>query len=104
MLVTKPKYTAGDIITIKIVNGDEIVAKYVSNDDKGFIVTKPMTVIPSQNGFTLVPSLFTVEPGPDMPVEFQHVMLHGPTTEKMVDYYVERTSPIQQIKRGSIIV
>ena len=47
MLVTN-KYDQDDIVTFKIVNGDEIVAKIVEESDDAFTVIKPCTVMPSQ--------------------------------------------------------
>ena len=58
MLVTN-KYAEDDIVTFKIVNGDEIVAKIVEESDDAFTVMKPCTVMPSQQGLGLLQSLFT---------------------------------------------
>ncbi len=58
MLVTN-KYAEDDIVTFKIVNGDEIVAKIVEESDDAFTVIKPCTVMPSQQGLGLLQSLFT---------------------------------------------
>lgn len=95
MLLNKQKYTAGDIISLKISNGDEVVAKFVEENDDGIKVSKPMTVMPTQNGIVLVPSLFTSESDLPLLINFRHIMLHGPTVKEMSDHYIKKTTGIQ---------
>jgi hypothetical protein len=104
MLVRKSKYTEGDIISIKIVNGDELVAKFIKETDSGFVIKNPMTIIPAQSGLALVPSLFTVNGDKEMAIDYQHIMLSGETVEEMKNGYIKRTTGIAPITRGSIIV
>ena len=44
MLVTN-KYEKDDIVSFKLVNGDEIVAKVVDEDDQGFTISKPTCLL-----------------------------------------------------------
>ena len=46
MLVEKKKYEVGQVVSIKIANGDEIIAKLVSEDDDGFVLSSQMALIP----------------------------------------------------------
>ena len=100
MLVDKQKYNSGDIITIKISNGDEIVAKFVGETDSGFMIKKPMTVVPTQNGIVLMPSLITSDSELPLPISFQHIMLHGPAIKEMSDHYIKKTSGITIASAG----
>jgi len=102
MLINKPKYNSGDIISIKISNGDEIVAKFVEETDTGFMIKKPMTVVPTQNGIVLMPSLITSESELPMPINFQHMMLHGSAIKEMSDHYIKKTTGIQLATAGSL--
>ena len=52
MLVEKP--SKGDICSLKLVTGEEIVTKVVEEKDGNFWVEKPCTVMPSQQGVGLV--------------------------------------------------
>jgi len=104
MLVRKSKYAEGDIITYKVVNGDECVAKFVKETDHGFTINKPYVVIPSQGGLALMPALFTVSGNQDINVDFQHIMIHGETMPEMVSAYTERTTGIKQVPKSSIII
>ena len=104
MLVNKKKYEDGATVTFKIVNGDEIVARLVREDETGLLVSNPMAVIMAQKGLMLVPALFTVETGQEIHVDFRHIMFHSVTNDQMSMHYVEQTTGIKPVTRGSIIV
>ena len=47
MLVTN-KYAKDDIVSFKLVNGDEIVGRIVDETSDNYTINKPCTVMPSQ--------------------------------------------------------
>ena len=102
MLISK-KYDDGDIVAFKLVNGDEIVAKIVGEDSDSFNVDRPLTVIPSQQGIGLIQALLTAEPKNSISISKQHVMLHSPVIDQMRNHYIQTTTGIQQVTKGSII-
>jgi len=57
MLIQKPMAT-GDIITLKIMNGDEIVGKLISYDTTGYTLAKPVIVAIQPVGPTQVQLAF----------------------------------------------
>ena len=93
MLVTN-KYAEDDIVTFKIVNGDEIVAKIVEESDDAFTVIKPCTVMPSQQGLGLLQSLFTSDLNKSIRLEKRHVMMHAPTVKDVQNHYIKTTTGI----------
>ena len=103
MLVEKKKYEVGQVVSIKIANGDEIIAKLVSEDDDGFVLSRPMALIPSQNGMMMVAALISVDSKDDIRLEKRHIMLHGPTKENIADGYREQTTGIQAVRKSGII-
>jgi hypothetical protein len=102
MLVTN-KYDQDDIVTFKIVNGDEIVAKIVEESDDAFTVFKPCTVMPSQQGLGLLQSLFTSDLNKSIRLEKRHVMMHAPTVKDVQNHYIKTTTGIEPVSAGSII-
>lgn len=102
MLVTN-KYSQDDIVTFKIVNGDEIVAKIVEESDDAFTVMKPCTVMPSQQGLGLLQSLFTSDLNKSIRLEKQHVMMHAPTVKDVQNHYIKTTTGIEPVSKGGII-
>jgi hypothetical protein len=104
MLKTKSKFESNDIFTIKLANGDELVAKLISETEDAYIVTNPAAVVPTQSGVRLVPALFTVEAGKEVPISKNHIMMTGPTLDELKSHYIEKTTGIQPVTKGSIII
>ena len=102
MLLAKP-YSKDDIVGFKMVNGDEIVARIVSNTDEGWSVSRPCTVIPGPQGIGLMQSLISADINTEVNLGRQHVMLHAPVIKQMQDHYIQTTTGIQTVSKGSII-
>lgn len=103
MLVSN-KYPEGSIVTFKLVNGDEVVAKVIDETALSFTVVAPYTVMPSQQGIGILPSLFTTEPDSEITISRSHIMLHAPTFSHMVNHYLHTVTGIEPITAGDIIV
>jgi hypothetical protein len=102
MLIDKG-YEKDDIVSFKIVNGDEIVAKLVEEGDDHYVINKPTTVIPSQQGLGLVQSLFTGDLEKNVRLEKKHVMLHSTTIKDVVNHYIKTTTGIETAPAGGIV-
>ena len=102
MLVTKG-YQAGDIVSFKLVTGDEIVAKIVDSGPNGYEIAKPCTVMPSPQGMGLIQSLFTADADTSVILQKEHVIMHAPSIDAMQKHYIKTTTGIEPITRGSII-
>lgn len=102
MLVSK-KYSENDVVTFKLVNGDEIVAKVISDTDTGFTVSKPCSVIPSERGIGLMQTLFSADINSNMTLSKQHVILHAPSVKDIVNHYIRTTTGIEPVSNGGII-
>jgi len=102
MLVSKG-YQEGDIVSFKLVTGDEIVAKIVTTDSDSFEVTKPCTVMPSPQGMGLIQSLFTADADVNVRLQKAHIIMHAPSIDQMQKHYIKTTTGIEPVTRGSII-
>ena len=102
-MLQTPNYKKDDIVSFKLVNGDEIIAKIIEETDKEFIVAKPCTVMPSQQGIGLIQSLFTSDLNKNVPLEKRHVMLHSATIDAIKNHYIQTTTGIEPVTTGGII-
>ena len=102
-MLEKSGYAKDIVVSFKIVNGDEIVAKVVEENANGFIINKPTTVMPSQKGLALMQSLFTSDLNKNITLDKRHVMMHSPTVKDVEDYYIQTTTGIQPVSAGGII-
>lgn len=102
MLVSK-KYNEGDIVSFKLVTGDEVVARIKEEHSEGFVVEKPCTVMPSPQGMGLIQSLFTADSEIKITLRYDHVLMHAPSIDQMQKHYIKTTTGIEPVTRGSII-
>ena len=104
MLVTNQKYASGDVVSFKMVNGDELVAKVVEETGEGFSVASPCTIMPSQQGIGLIQSLFSADQDAKVFLSRQHVMFHAESLEQMKSHYIKTTTGIDVAPKQKIIV
>jgi small nuclear ribonucleoprotein (snRNP)-like protein len=106
MLIDKntEKNTVGEVISIKLVNGDELIGKLVSYEGNVFAIQQPMAVIATQAGIKLVNAMFTVEPGKVYRIAADHVMLHNTSADQVADHYREVTTGIKTVRNESRII
>lgn len=103
MLISTKRYDEGDIVTFKVVNGDEIVAKIKHDTNDEFVVTRPCTVLPGPKGIGLVQSLFTSDSETAIHLDRKHVIMHAPSVKQVADYYIETTTGIKPVTASGII-
>lgn len=102
MLVSR-KYDESDIVSFKLVTGDEIMARIIEETDSGFAIDRPCTVMPGPQGMGLIQSLFTADADRRVVLSKQHVIMHAPSIDAMQKHYIKTTTGIEPVTRGSII-
>lgn len=104
MLISKSKaYDAGDIVSFKMANGDEIVARVVEDNGMDWLIERPTTVAPTAKGIMLIASLMTAEPDFKTHISKQHVLFHSASAKEVQDYYIQTTTGIQTVSAGGIV-
>lgn len=103
MLVSQ-KYAEGDVVSFKLVNGDEIVAKIVSEEADSFKVSAPCNVVPSPQGLGLIQSLFSAREDVKITLSKSHVMFHAESLEQMRAHYIKTTTGVEIIPKQGIII
>lgn len=101
MLINKG-VSAGDIVCFKISNGDEVVAKIVEEKTDGFVVSKPCTVIPSQQGLGLMQTLFCAELNTNITLNRNHIVMYAPVIKDIENHYIRTTTGIEPASKGII--
>lgn len=103
MLINKSSYNPGDIIGLKLVNGDEVIAKLVDESDKHIVLDRPCVVVGGAKGIGLIQAMFSLDPERSIKVKNEHVMMTCECIPQMRDHYIQVTTGIQPITKGSII-
>lgn len=91
-MLVKKALTKGDTITIKLTSGEELVCRYISDDEKNVRVTKPMVLTMNQQGIGMVPYLFTVEPEKEINLVRSNVTVLELTEKGAASQYVKATT------------
>jgi hypothetical protein len=104
MLVTKSNYVKGDIIGLKLVNGDEVIAELTEETEQGWALNRPTVVVGGAKGIGLIQAMFSLSPGKSITVRHEHVMMTCEAVPELRDHYLEVTTGIKPVSKGSIIV
>lgn len=103
MLLQKSKFDSGDIVSLKLISGEEIVGKFVSEDMMEFVLTKVVMLAMTQKGVGMAPYMVTVDPDREYAINKQAIIMKAPTDKEIADQYTYQTTGIQPVSAGSII-
>ena len=62
MLINKG-FSAGDVVSIKLINGDEIIAKFEKEDVETVTVNRPLALTMNGQGLGMIPWVFLGKDG-----------------------------------------
>lgn len=108
MLQTKDTLKSGDVYTFKLTTGEEVVARYVSNNDKYFMVEKPLALGVQQTekgpqlGFMPFAMTLNDTKKQEIPINIAVVITYFEPSKEVSDGYIQQTSGIQIASAGSI--
>lgn len=102
MLLEKLSYSENDIVTLKLVSGEEVIGKFISEDDKVVTLDKPLTLAMSQKGVGMVPLLMTVNPDNKLKINKQAVTIMAHSDEEIGKQYTFQVTGIQPVSSGVI--
>lgn len=102
MLIQKG-YQDGDILVFKLVTGEEVVAKFVEQKPEGFVVHKPMSVMPSQQGIGLMQAMISADINNTVTLNPATVIMHSPVIDAIKSHYIRTTTGIETAPSSGII-
>jgi hypothetical protein len=87
--------TQGEVITIKLTSGEEIVSKLVEETDGYYKLSRPLVIGHTPQGPGLMPYLFTVSPDKEIKILKTAVTVVEATDKSFADQYVQGTTGIK---------
>ena len=93
MLITK--FKKGDVITIKLVSTEEVIAEVIEDNENDIVVKRPMTLVVSSKGMGLQPYMITPEIQERLNFHKQNIFAMSKTAKDFTDGYLGQTSGIQ---------
>ena len=93
MLIDKG-VSAGEVITLKLTSGEEIVAKLVEETATHYKLSRPMVIGMGPKGPGLMPYLFTVSPDKEVRLQKTTVTLAEATDKEFANQFMQSTTGI----------
>lgn len=93
----------GDVITLKMSSGEELIGVYVSEDANSFTIDRPVTLsVGPKGGPALTPYLMTVNPGNTRNLKINKLLVvcTASTDKELADQYTSALSGIQVAPAG----
>jgi len=94
MLEIQVPYKDGDVVTLKLSSGEEIVAKLVKENKDSLTVQMPLTLVATEQGMSLAPYLFTITPDTRLDIRLNSVITVVKSAEDTAKGYTQQTSGI----------
>lgn len=94
MLINVP-YKNGDVISLKLASGEEVVARLEEEKGGDLIVTKPLMLVSAQEGLGLAPFMFSVSPDAKFNIKLSSVLCVTKTEDEFGKQYLEQTSGLK---------
>ena len=82
----------GEVVTIKLTSGEELIASLVEENDKYIKVARPRVLTSAQGGIGMAPYLFTVDPDKEIKLARATVVVLEPTEKESASSYTKATT------------
>ena len=99
MLIEAP-YKNGDIVTLKLNSGEELVGKLVEEKEDAYKIKTPLTLVMSQQGVGLQQYLFTAEADKAHLFPKSSITIITKTMKQFADAYQQQTSGLVTAPAG----
>jgi hypothetical protein len=94
---------SGDVVTLKMSSGEELIGCYTSEDGGAYVIDRPVTLsVGPKGGPALTPYLMTVNPGNtrDLKINKALVVCVANTDKELADQYTSALSGIALAPQG----
>lgn len=86
---------AGEVVTLKLMSGEELIAKYVEETGKGHKLNKPMVLSMGPQGMGMIPFAITVDMEKEITINAAAVIAIETTEKQFADAYIQNTTGIK---------
>jgi hypothetical protein len=92
MLIEKP-ISSGDVVSLKIVNGDELIARYEGETVDEIKINRPLALSAGPQGLGMMPWIFLGNKE-TITIKKSHVFVMVPSKKEAADQYMQGTTGI----------
>ena len=92
------------VYTFKLTNADEVVCKVIEIAEDHYVVSQPLSAVPTEKGIQLIYTVFTGDPKENATINKTAVAMICSTREEVGDHYLEATTGLKPVRKPSIIM
>jgi hypothetical protein len=92
----------GQIVSMKLTSGDEVVGKITGQTPEGITLSKPVILAASRDGLAMVPFMMTANPDGEFLFKVNNIMCLVDTNQQVSDAYFQSVTGITPV-RNSIL-
>jgi hypothetical protein len=92
MLINKG-FTSGDIVSLKLINGDELIARYDTSEGDDITISKPLSITIGPQGLGMMPWIFLGDKD-TITLKKSHVFTVVTSKKDAADQYLQGTTGI----------
>lgn len=94
MLITDKQIKEGDIISLKLTTGEEVIGRLVTpfGVDLSATLAKPMAFMMGPQGLGLVPFVFSANTDDNITISGAFIIAKAKTAEQVAKQYMQQTS------------
>jgi hypothetical protein len=92
MLMQKP-IIEGSVVSLKLINGDEIIARYDGEDVTTIKINRPLALTMGAQGLGMIPWVFLGDTD-NYTLKREHVFVMVPSKKDAADQYMQGTTGI----------
>ena len=100
MLLEKTRFDENDVVTLKLVSGEEVMGKFIKEDDKIVTLEKPLMLAMNQKGIGMAPILMTVNTDSKLNFNKLAVAIMAHSDDEIAKQYTFQTTGIQPVTSG----
>jgi hypothetical protein len=94
MLISKG-VVSGEIVSLKLTTGEEVISKLVEETATGYKVSKPVVLSMTNQGIGMIPFMLTISGDTDVVINHSSIVSISVTDKQFADQYVQGTTGIK---------
>ena len=97
-MLKENSFKENDMIAMRLNGGEEIIGKFVKQDDSTITIARPLALAMTQNGIAMTPHLIMADPTAKLDYNKALIITMTVANKAAVDNYIKSTTGIQPAK------
>jgi hypothetical protein len=91
MIIEAP-YTVGDVVSVKLSTGEELISRFTEKTPTHIKLTKPMILVATEQGVGFAPFMFTISPETKIEISINNIICVVKSAKDAADLYIKQTT------------